>query len=147
MTIWLILHVLAGLAGTLWYGASWLGLERKDPLLGRLKKYTLFGLLAMLVSWITAALYYTGYYGGTVRRVIIDGPYPWAHEFFMEAKEHVFLFLPLLSLAVTLMFWMLGDRLWTQPGLQSLTAKLLGVIVTIGSLMAIMGVVASGAVR
>ncbi len=147
MQLWLILHVLLGLAGTLWYGAAWLGVERKDMAVERIQHYTLYGLVAMALSWLTAGLYYTNHYGSAVKPIILAGKYPWAHKFFTEYKEHIFLFIPFVALAVTLMIWTLGDRIWKQPELHAVTAKLIGVVVTIGSLMALMGVVISGAVR
>lgn len=147
MQIWLILHVLLGLAGTLWYGAAWLEVERRVSLVSRVRHYAAFGFTAMLLSWITAALYYTGIYGRAVRPVILEGNYPWAHTFFMETKEHLFVFIPFVALAVTMLVYILGERIWQKPELQSLTAKLMGVVVVLGSLMAVMGVVASGAVR
>ncbi len=145
--IWLVLHVLLGLAGTLWYGAVWLGLERRDLNIHRLQHYTLSGLVAIALSWLTAGLYYTDYYGHSVKAVILAGKYPWAHTFFTELKEHVFLFLPFLALAVTLTVWMMGERIWKHQQLHHHLAKLTGMTVTVGALMALMGVVISGAVR
>lgn len=145
--LWLILHVLFGLAGTLWYGAAWLGLERKDLAVSRLQHYTLLGLVSIALSWLTAGLYYTDYYGTSVKAVILAGKYPWAHTFLTELKEHMFLFLPFLALAATLTVWMMGERIWKHPGLHHHVARLIGVTVTIGALMAIMGVGISGAVR
>lgn len=147
MTLWLILHVFLGLAGTLWYGATWLGIERRDIFVWRIHHYALYGFFALVLSWITGGLYYTEYYGAAVKPVILAGQYPWAHQFFTELKEHLFLFLPFLALAVTLVIWAMGDRLHNHPMLKSTMAKVIGVIVTIGSLMALMGVVISGAVR
>lgn len=147
MQLWLIVHVLFGLAGTLWYGAAWLGVERKDIAVPRLEHYTLYGLVAMALSWLTGGLYYTNYYGSSVKATILAGNYPWAHTFFTEYKEHLFLFIPLVALAVTILIWTMGDRIWKQPELHSVTAKLIGVVVTLGSLMALMGVFISGAVR
>lgn len=147
MQLWLILHVLLGLAGTMWYGATWLGLERRELAVSRLQHYSLYGLLAMMLSWITGAIYYTQHYGRAVRPTILAGKYPWAHQFFTETKEHLFLFIPFLALAVTLIIWTMGDRIGKQPGLHAVTARLLGLTVTLGALMAVMGVVISGAVR
>lgn len=145
--IWLILHVFFGLAGTLFYGAAWLGIERRDIITGKLHHYTLNGLLSIILAWITGSLYYTGFYGTMVKPVILAGKYPWAHQFVTELKEHIFLFMPFLALAATLTVWLMGERLHNHPKLKGNTAMLVGVVVTIGSLMALMGVVISGAVR
>lgn len=147
LQLWLILHVLLGLAGTLWFGAAWLGIERKDVAVPRLQHYTFFGFLAIVLSWLTGGLYYTDHYGSAVKPIILAGKYAWAHTFFTELKEHLFLFLPFLALAVTMIVWTMGERIWKQPQLHQVTAKLVGLTVTIGALMALMGVVISGAVR
>jgi NAD/NADP transhydrogenase beta subunit len=147
MELWLVIHVLLGLAGTLWYGGAWLGVERKDMAVTRIQHYTLYGLVAIALSWLTGGLYYTNHYGAVVKASILAGKYPWAHAFFTEYKEHLFLFVPLVALAVTITIWTMGDRIWKQPELHTVTAKLIGVVVTIGALMALMGVVISGAVR
>lgn len=145
--LWLILHVLLGLAGTMWFGAAWLAIERKDKNIARLQHYTFSGLLALWLSWLTGGLYYTWYYGKIVRPIILAGKYPWAHQFITDLKEHLFLFLPWVALAVTLTIWIMGERVWKQPALHATVARLIGLTVTIGALMAIMGVVISGAVR
>lgn len=145
--ILLIVHVLLGLAGTLWFGAAWLTVVRKEALVHRLHQYTFFGWLALVISWITGGMYYTWHYGKSVRPVILAGKYSWAHSFFTELKEHMFLFLPFIALAVALIAATFGERIWKQPELRSMTVKLIGLTVVIGSLMAVMGVVMSGAVR
>lgn len=145
--VYLILHVLLGLAGTLWYGAAWLCMERKDMAVARLQHYALLGFIAVLLSWITGGLYYTSYYGKAVKPVILAGKYPWAHQFFTEYKEHLFLLLPFLAFAVTMAVIIMGEQIWKNPALHAALAKLAGLVVVIGALMALMGVLISGAVR
>ena len=36
------------------------------------------------------------------RPIILAGPTPWAHLIVMEAKEHIFVFLPIIALALSL---------------------------------------------
>lgn len=64
-------------------------------------------LTAFLVTagcWIAGGYNYLTDYGSRVKPVILEGPYPWVHEILMEAKEHIFVFLPVIvfTLPITL---------------------------------------------
>lgn len=50
-----------------------------------------------LLSFLAGGLYYVLYYQDE-KQIILNGPAPHAHTFFMEVKEHVFFILVLLSL-------------------------------------------------
>ncbi len=52
--------------------------------------------------WIVGGYNYRTAYGAEVRPVILAGPTPWAHLIVMEAKEHIFVFLPIIALALSL---------------------------------------------
>jgi hypothetical protein len=45
-------------------------------------------------------------YGSQVKPIILAGLHPWVHKVVMEAKEHIFIFLPIIAfaLAITLSF-------------------------------------------
>lgn len=58
--------------------------------------------------WIVGGYYYLTVYGSQLKPIILDGSQPWAHRIIMETKEHVFLFLPVLSLTLMLMLVWLG---------------------------------------
>src|SRR3989344_6307900 len=79
----------------------WVFLETLNPERHRIKRAkiaALVGVVFLFASWIIGGYYYVAYYGPNVKPVIKEGPEPWAHGIFMEAKEHIFLFLPFLSL-------------------------------------------------
>lgn len=68
---------------------------------GRVRRVSLAALLSLALSWVVGGNYYlTGYQ--QVRAVILEGPQPWSHLVFMEAKEHIFLFLPVLAVLQTM---------------------------------------------
>lgn len=46
------------------------------------------------LSWILGGYWYTHFYAPE-KAIILKGPWPWAHNLFMEIKEHLF-FIPLL---------------------------------------------------
>jgi hypothetical protein len=57
------------------------------------------GKLAALLMWLTIIIggYWYIYFYGADKAVILKGPWPVAHDFFMETKEHVLLFLLILA--------------------------------------------------
>jgi len=48
----------------------------------------------MVAAWILGGYWYTIYYAPE-KAIILKGPWPWAHDFIMETKEHLF-FIPLI---------------------------------------------------
>jgi hypothetical protein len=62
-------------------------------------------LAAFLITggcWIAGGYNYLTVYGSKVKPIILAGPHPWAHEVVMEAKEHIFLFLPIIAFALSI---------------------------------------------
>ena len=59
--------------------------------------------------WIVGGYNYLTVYGSQVKPVILAGPHPWAHEVVMEAKEHIFVFLPIIAFALSITLFVL-DR-------------------------------------
>ena len=59
--------------------------------------------------WIIGGYYYLTVYGSQVKPEIIAGPQPWAHQIIMETKEHIFLFLPVISLALMMTMILLSQ--------------------------------------
>jgi hypothetical protein len=58
--------------------------------------------LVVAGCWIVGGYNYLTAYGSHVKPVILAGPDPWAHSVVMETKEHIFVFLPLIILALAL---------------------------------------------
>ena len=46
------------------------------------------------LAWILGGYWYVHFYAPE-KAIILKGPWPWAHNFFMETKEHLF-FIPLI---------------------------------------------------
>ena len=79
----------------------WVFIEMLNPTPNRLKRAKIaafLGVVFFFASWIIGGYYYVEYYGDLVKPIIKEGPQPWAHLIFTETKEHVFLFLPFLSI-------------------------------------------------
>ncbi len=144
----LVVHVLLGVAGIMAVYTVWTGLARKQTVARSLRTGSLWGFVLLLLSWLSGGYYYLTYYGTAVRGVIKAGKYAWAHTIFMEAKEHVFLFLPFLAAVLFFSVWFLGPKIeGEQSSIRRPLAVLAGLIVVIGVIVTLSGVVISGAVR
>jgi hypothetical protein len=92
------MHVLFGTLGS--SAALWALVDLKHVANGsanRIAKACQFEFIFTLLSFITAAFFYVLYYPEE-KLIILNGPTPSAHTFFMEVKEHLFFILLLLSL-------------------------------------------------
>lgn len=143
----LSMHVLIGLVGVIAFCAVWMNLLKRMPPLRFLRWASFVGFASFFTSWFTGGYYYVIHYGKAVKPLIIKGAYPWAHTLFMEAKEHVFLFLPFLGIAVFAALLVLGERLEAEPNIKRALALLAGVTAILGIIVTVSGVIISGAVR
>lgn len=84
----------------------WIILEMRYPIDRSLDRARVASYLtASLITagcWIVGGYNYLTAYGSQVRPVILAGPRPWAHEVVMEAKEHIFIFLPIIVFALSI---------------------------------------------
>jgi len=93
----IIIHVVFGMFGLL--TALWCyveGLNVNSANQGRIKTSALLTAIFIWLSWILGGLYYVPFYPAS-KKVILAGPMPSAHNFFMETKEHIFFMLLLLA--------------------------------------------------
>jgi hypothetical protein len=58
--------------------------------------------LVVAGSWIVGGYNYLTNYGSQVKPIILAGPEPWAHSIVMEVKEHIFVFLPIIVIALSM---------------------------------------------
>jgi hypothetical protein len=92
-----LFHVGFGMLGIL--TAVWLYVEAlnlTEANQGRIRVASLLLAIFIWVSYLLGGYYYVNYYAPS-KAVILAGPFPWAHEFFMETKEHLFFMLLLLA--------------------------------------------------
>lgn len=141
----LIIHVITGVVGAIVSHNVYVNLIKKEVNTLLAYKLSLAAFMLYLVSWLTAGVYYLLYYGSAVKPVILKS-YPWAHSFAMELKEHIFLFLPFLSLMVCTI---LHEKLETEE-LNAIKKPLVYLAATVTALavaVALLGILVSGAVR
>ncbi len=134
-------HVALGLVGLIASFAVTLNLLKGTPPISFLKKASLIAFLSYIISWLSGGWYYFKYYGTAVKPVILGGNYGWAHSIFMEAKEHVFLFLPFATLALTIIIWCVPEDFFSRPlfkrrtSFLSLTITILAIIITLSGVL------------
>ena len=130
----------------------WVFVEMLKPTPSRLRRVKIaafLGVVFFFASWIIGGYYYSNIYGTLVKPVIKEGPQPWSHAVFMETKEHIFLFLPFLSIfAYTMIIrfqsHLRGDK---DPKARKAVLAMSALILIIGALMAFMGYMISSGYR
>ncbi|WP_332774933.1 hypothetical protein [Polaromonas sp.] len=71
-------------------------LNASDANYARIRNASILVAVLMWLTYIVGGYWYVVFYGGD-KAIIKAGPWPFAHSFFMETKEHVFLMLLLLA--------------------------------------------------
>jgi hypothetical protein len=93
----LMAHVLFGvlcLLASVWIFVD--ALHASEANAGRIRKLSLGIAATMWLAYLAAGFWYVTYYSAD-KAVILKGPWPFAHNFFMETKEHVVIMLLLLA--------------------------------------------------
>ena len=93
----LLIHPALGGLATL--AALWVfvdTLNAKEASLSRIKNISILCAVLMWLTYFIGGCWYVVHYGAD-KAIIKSGPWPFAHNFFMETKEHVFLMLLLLA--------------------------------------------------
>jgi hypothetical protein len=147
LQIFLSIHVLIGMTGIIASYATLIWLFKRNIPVKLLKLSSLIAFIAYIISWIMGGYYYVIYYGGSVKPIIKEGPTPWVHSIIMEVKEHIFLFLPLLSFVALLVIWLRGRTLQENKPLRDALAFVALITLIIAVSMALGGIVISGAAR
>jgi hypothetical protein len=145
LTTALVTHIILGIAAIGLAHLVFMQLLRKAPAWNWAVTLATWSTFLFFVSWASSAYYYVVYYGKVVKPVITAGEYQWAHTVFMEGKEHVFLILPFMALALTMGLVFLRKNQNTQ--LQKSLAALAATLVILGLFVALAGVAVSGAAR
>ncbi len=146
----LLIGIHAGLGELGVFAFLWAFIEFLNPTARRLKRAeiaVLLGVIFFFAAWVVGGYYYIEFYGAGVKPLIKAGPLPWAHSIIMETKEHVFLFLPFLSLLSLGLLRKFRNDLLENNTIRKALLWLLGIIVLIGFAMAGLGYVISTGLR
>lgn len=96
--------------------------------------------------WIVGGYNYLTAYGSQVKPIILAGPKPWAHSIVMEVKEHIFIFLPIIVIALSLTLAILDkDALLKNPKARRAVAIAASLALFMVLLMFVMGTIISSA--
>ena len=93
----LMLHPTFGVLAIL--SSVWVFVEALNASSANIARLRTAGVLTAILMWLTyivGGYWYVVFYGAD-KSIIKDGPWPIAHGFFMETKEHVFLMLLLMA--------------------------------------------------
>jgi hypothetical protein len=125
----LMLHALTGMMFIL--AAVWVFVDVLNVGEGNIKRIRNVSWLATLMMWLTIFLggYWYVLYFYKDKAVILKGPWPFSHTFFMETKEHIIFML--LLLATLLPVIASNDLLASKPA-RKLMLWVCAIIVVVG---------------
>lgn len=115
--IMLMAHVLFGVGCLL--AAVWLFvdvLNVREANLPRIRRLSWAAAVFMWVAFVIAGYWYVVFYPAD-KAIILKGPWPFAHSFFMETKEHLVIMLLLLTTYLPIAA---GNNLAANPGARRL---------------------------
>jgi hypothetical protein len=73
----------------------------------------------MLVAWIVGGYWYVHFYPAD-KALILKGPWPFAHNILMEAKEHLFFLTLILAFCLPIAVW---DKLYANPNARKMLLR------------------------
>ncbi|MCF6094916.1 hypothetical protein L1765_13190 [Microaerobacter geothermalis] len=129
-------HVIFGVWGiimTVWALVELLNISEKNQY--RLKVSSVLASVFIWLSYIIGGWWYWVYYGAKEvgdKYIIKGGAFPAAHNFFMEAKEHIFFILLILSVLLPIIIF--KNNLIENKNLRRLaiTVAIIGIILGFG---------------
>lgn len=128
-------HVVFGVFGILF--ALWVAVEAANSSEAnqrRLKLASIGTMLSLWLAYLMGGWWYVVYYGAAVsnsdRSIILAGPWKWSHSFFMEAKEHIFFMLILLSILLPIVTF--RNQVYKDKKIRNLTIVIALTIVILG---------------
>ena len=128
----LMLHPALGVLGIL--AALWVFVETlnvSEANQGRIRTAGLSAAGFMWLTYLVGGYWYIVFYGAD-KALIQAGPWPYAHSFFMEMKEHVFLALLLFTTYLAIAVF---DNLYTNQGARRLVLWVAALVVVTGLAM------------
>jgi len=128
-------HVTFGVLGIL--AALWVVVEAvnsSEANQHRLKLASIGTTLFIWLAYLMGGWFYVVYYGAAEsssdKSIILSGPWKWSHLFFMEAKEHIFFMLILLSILLPIVTF--RNQLFKDRKIRNLTIVIALTIVVLG---------------
>ena len=144
----ILLHAMLAEIGL--FAFLWVFVELLNPSQARIERAriaSLIGLVCLLLAWFAGGLYYVDIYGLHVKPLIKASDARWAHSIVMEVKEHVFLFLPILSALAAILLHKFDQELINENDARVSIIVISGLIFLLGFSIAGMGALISAGYR
>jgi hypothetical protein len=125
----LLAHAAFGVTGCL--AALWVFVETlnaRPANSGRIRTGALATALLMTAGWICGGYWYVHFYS-LEKALILGGPWPFAHNFFMETKEHLFFVVAILAFLLPITT---RESLHSNSAARSLVLSVSGLIIATG---------------
>lgn len=131
----LLAHATFGVLGCL--AAMWVFVETLNAQPGntaRTQKAAIVAALAMAAAWVFGGYWYVHFYP-VEKAMILKGPWPFAHDIFMETKEHLFFITGVLAFFLPIAT---REKLYAKPAARRM-------VLWVAMLITITGVAVEGA--
>jgi hypothetical protein len=125
----LLTHAACGVTGSL--AALWVFVETlnaRQENASRIRVTALVAAVSMAAAWICGGYYYVHFYPAE-KALILRGPWPFAHNLFMETKEHLFFITAILAFLLPVTT---REQLYSNSAARKLVLSVSGLIVITG---------------
>jgi hypothetical protein len=125
----LLTHAACGVTGSL--AALWVFVETlnaRPENAPRIRVTALAAAVSMAAAWICGGYFYVHFYPAE-KALILRGPWPFAHNFFMETKEHLFFITAILAFLLPVTT---REQLYSNSAARKLVLSVSGLIVITG---------------
>jgi hypothetical protein len=125
----LLAHAAFGVTGSLaalWAFVETLSAKPENAL--RIRTAACIAAICMAGAWTCGGYWYVQFYPAE-KALILKGPWPFAHNLFMETKEHLFFITGILAFLLPIAT---RERLYANPAARSLVLSVAGLIVVTG---------------
>jgi len=125
----LLAHAFLGVIGSV--AALWVfveALSAKPESGRRIQTAALVTAVCMAAAWICGGYWYVQFYPAE-KVLILKGPWPFAHNLFMETKEHLFFITGILAFLLPITT---RENLYANPAARKLVLSVAGLIVVTG---------------
>ena len=142
------IHAALGMLGVAAY--LWLFVEMLAPTKERVLRIrwaAIIGLVAFVLAGIAGGVYFVRTYDPLVAPMIEQSTMPWAQMVVMQTKLQLFLFLPFLGAFTTALIVKYAGHLHKLKQLRMHVLLLSGLIIVVGTSMAMMGYAVSASAR
>jgi len=141
----LFLHPAFGVFGI--FSALWVfvdALNANEHNIKRIRIASFCVAFFMVATWIVGGYWYVTFYGAE-KAIILKGPWSFAHNLFMEVKEHLFFAVLLLSLYLPVVA--IGNNIYKNKVAKKMMLTVAGLIIVFSLLLESAGAIINSGVK